>query len=95
MRFKDVFLAEGHGYEFALPLYPLVPFDDHTDNTNFSYRASTEFDIEPDVMGYVTYARGYKGPTYDQLNGHLVNPEIPDDLEVGLKRELSSRESSA
>jgi iron complex outermembrane recepter protein len=94
VRFKDVFLAQGHGYVFALPLYPLVPFDNHTDNTNFSYRAGAEYDIEPDVMGYVTYARGYKGPTYDQLNGHLVNPEIPDDLEVGLKGTFFERKLS-
>lgn len=91
VRFSDEFLKQGHGYVFALSLYPTVPFDNRTDNANFSYRGGVEFDIQPDIMGYATYARGYKGPTFDQLNGHLVKPEIPDDLEVGLKATLFER----
>jgi iron complex outermembrane receptor protein len=94
VRFSDDFLAQGHGYVFAAPLYPLVPFDNRTYNTNFSYRGGVEYDIQPDIMAYVTYARGYKGPTFDQLNGHLVNPEIPNDLELGLKATLFDRRLS-
>ena len=94
VRFRDDFLAQGHGYVFAAPLYPLVPFDNRTYNTNFSYRGGLEYDIQPDIMAYVTYARGYKGPTFDQLNGHLVKPEIPNDLELGLKATLFDRRLS-
>jgi iron complex outermembrane recepter protein len=91
VKFQDDFLAQGHGYIFALPLYPLIPIDNHTTNANFSYRGGVEYDVRPDVMAYVTYARGYKGPTYDQLDGHLVRPEIPNDLELGLKSTFFDR----
>jgi iron complex outermembrane receptor protein len=94
VKFQDNFLAQGHGYVFALPLYPLIPIDNHTTNTNFSYRGGVEYDVQPDVMAYLTYARGYKGPTYDQLDGHLVRPEIPDDLELGLKSTFFERRLS-
>ena len=39
------------------------------------FLGGVEYDIQPDIMAYATYARGYKGPTFDQLNGHLVNPQ--------------------
>ena len=56
--------------------------DSHSD---ISYRFSLDYDIAPDVMGYVSYSKGYKGPTFDQLSANIVGPEIPKDIEVGVK----------
>jgi iron complex outermembrane recepter protein len=40
---------------------------------------------------YASYARGYKGPTFDRNLATLVEPEIPTVWEVGLKSTLFDR----
>ena len=64
-----------------------------TSDTYVSYRIGAQYDFTSYVMGYVTYARGYKGPAInDQAAGAgipiLVKPEIPKSFEVGLKTTL-------
>lgn len=56
--------------------------DTHND---VSYRFSLDYDITPSVMAYLSYAKGYKGPTFDATTTRLVGPEIPTDWELGLK----------
>lgn len=66
-------------------------FSVRTKEENFSYRFGADYTISPDVLAYATYSRGYKGPTFDQLTGTLVNPEIPKSYEIGLKSTLLDR----
>ena len=63
-------------------------FQHSLNHNNFSYRASIEYDIEPNVMAYVSYTRGYKAPTYAAVLGNLVKSEIPNDYEAGVKSQL-------
>lgn len=75
----------------ALPFSNGVPFRTSTSNDNFSGKAALQFDFSDDVMGYVSYARGYKGPAYNiffNLTGtgtNVIEPETADSIEVGLK----------
>ncbi|MFC4595944.1 TonB-dependent receptor [Sphingobium tyrosinilyticum] len=75
----------------VIPLYPNIDFDVSTKQNNFSYRFGVDYDVAPDVLAYATYSRGYKGPTFDQLSGARVAPEIPKSIEVGLKSTLFDR----
>ena len=47
--------------------------------------------ITTSVLTYVTYARGYKGPAFDASTFATIRPEIPTDLEIGLKSTLLDR----
>lgn len=64
------------------------------DKTNVSWRISGQFDVSPDVMAYVTAARGYKGPgfnlTFDP-NAPQIAPEYPTLYEGGVKSTLFDR----
>lgn len=66
-------------------------FTVQTAKNNFSYRLGLDYNVAPDILVYATYSRGYKGPTFDQLTGTLVNPEIPKSYELGLKSTLLDR----
>jgi len=60
-------------------------------NTNFSWRVGAQYRFAPEVMGYVTVSRGYKGPGFSGLSANSptqdqrVQPEIPTSYEAGLK----------
>jgi iron complex outermembrane receptor protein len=75
----------------AVPFSNGVPFRTSTSNDNFSGKAALQFDFSDDVMGYVSYARGYKGPAYNifyNLTGtgtNVIEPETSDSIEIGLK----------
>ena len=75
----------------ALPFSNGIPFRTSTSNDNFSGKAALQYDFSDDVMGYVSYARGYKGPAYNvfyNLTGtgtNVIEPETADSFEVGLK----------
>ncbi|QNA86325.1 TonB-dependent receptor [Sphingomonas sp. So64.6b] len=75
------------------------------DAENFSYRASLKYEFLPDIMAYVTYARGYKGPGFSGLSitpSNIINgtadqrvaPEIPHSIEIGAKGDLFDRKLS-
>lgn len=75
-----------------LPLYgPDTHFKRRLTNNNLSYRFGIDYKIAPDVLAYATYSRGYKGPTFDQISGTTVNPEIPKSIELGIKSTLLDR----
>ena len=59
--------------------------------TNLSWRASLQYDVDPNVMVYGTAARGYKGPGFAQYSLFYVRPEIPTHFEVGSKIQLLGR----
>lgn len=62
-------------------------------NTNFSYKIGGQYQFTPDVMAYLTYATGYKGPAYPQNLGSTtfdpyIAPETVKDLEAGVRSTL-------
>ena len=73
---------------------PAAPFTTSTTNDNISGKAALQYDFSTDVMGYVSYARGYKGPAYNMffnltaVGTNVIDPETSDAYEVGLKNTL-------
>ena len=71
-----------------------VPFRTKTDNSNLSGKAAFQYDLSDDVMGYASYARGYKGPAYNVFfnltatGTNEIEPETSDSFEAGLKNTL-------
>lgn len=65
-------------------------------NTNFSYKIGAQYDITPDVMVYVTYGTGYKGPAYPQNLGSsafnpYIAPETVEDWEGGIRSTFADK----
>jgi iron complex outermembrane recepter protein len=60
----------------------------------WSGRIGPQFDISKDVMGYLTYSRGYKGPAYNVFfnmtptQDNVLAPERSHAYEAGLKTTL-------
>lgn len=73
------------------PLYPPINSRLRRTNDNISYRFGLDYTIASEVLAYATYARGYKGPTFDALTSRPVNEEIPKSVEIGLKSTLLGR----
>lgn len=72
-----------------------IPFRTRTSNDNVSGKVAAQYDFSPEMMGYVSYARGYKGPAYNvffNLNAtgtNVIEPETSNSVEVGLKNTLA------
>jgi iron complex outermembrane receptor protein len=68
-----------------------TPFSTRASNNNLSGKAALQFDLSDDIMAYVSYTRGYKGPAYNiffNLMGsgaNLIAPETVNSYEGGLK----------
>jgi iron complex outermembrane recepter protein len=68
-----------------------VPFRTRSSANNLSGKAAVQYDLSDNVMAYVSYTRGYKGPAYNiffNLMGSGANriaPETVDSYEAGLK----------
>jgi iron complex outermembrane receptor protein len=75
----------------AVALSNGVPFRTKTSNDNLSGKAALQYDFSDDVMGYASYARGYKGPAYNVFfnltatGTNVIEPETSDSFEIGLK----------
>lgn len=69
-------------------------FRDATDATNVTGRVGVQYDFTPDVTGYATYSRGYKGPAYNVFfnqtaqQRNVIEGEDVDAYEAGLKTDL-------
>lgn len=65
-----------------------------TSENALSGRIGPQFDLSKDVMGYMTYSRGYKGPAYNVFfnmtptQDNVLAPEKSKSIEVGLKTTL-------
>ena len=65
-----------------------------TSESAFSGRVGPQFDINKDVMGYLTVSRGYKGPAYNVFfnmtptQDNVLAPEKSKSIEGGLKTTL-------
>ncbi len=59
----------------------------------FTYRGIASYDFTDDVMGYVSYSRGFKSGGYDTAiaNGIAFRPEVIDSIEAGLKSQFLDR----
>ncbi|MFM5947985.1 MAG: TonB-dependent receptor, partial [Novosphingobium sp.] len=68
-----------------------VPYRTKTSNDNVSGKVALQYDFSDDVMGYASYARGYKGPAYNVFfnltatGTNVIEPETSDSFEIGLK----------
>ncbi len=94
-RIDRVILAGGTGNTL------LYKGGDGFETKKFTYKLGTDYKITPDVLGYVTYATGYRPggyvftyPTQSQVTGNAVllktDTESSRNLEVGLKSQLFS-----
>jgi iron complex outermembrane receptor protein len=80
-------------FNYPVSLVPTINspgLSSDTQNTDFSWKLGAEYQIAEEAMGYVTLARGYKGPTINTPRGVpgeqlAVGPETVHSLEVGLK----------
>lgn len=74
-----------------------APVSGATDVDAVSGRFGPQFDFSPDMMGYATYSRGYKGPAYNVFfnmsptQDNVLAPEKSKSYELGLKSELLDR----
>ena len=59
-------------------------------NTDWLGKVGIKYDFSDSIMGYVSVARGYKGPTVNNVSGAatLVRPETNLAYEVGVKSRL-------
>lgn len=73
---------------------PAVANTGSTSTNGTSGRIGPQYDFAPNVSGYATYSRGYKGPAFNvffnMLNRDTIAlaPEVSDSFEVGLKTTL-------
>ena len=71
-----------------------TPFRTGTSKDNISGKLVLQADLSRAVMGYASYARGYKGPAYNVFfnltatGTNVIAPETSDAFEVGLKNTL-------
>ena len=61
--------------------------------SKLSYRLSLDHQFSPDVLGYLSYNRGFRAGTFNSSSPSDpgVKPEVIDDYEAGLKTELFDR----
>jgi iron complex outermembrane recepter protein len=70
------------------------PWTGRTSSNNLSGKAAVEYAFNASHMGYVSYARGYKGPAFNvffnmqQFNTAPIAAELSDSYEVGLKNSM-------
>ena len=73
---------------------PTTIFTAAQKKSNLSGKAAAQYDFTPNVTGYVSYTRGYKGPAYNVFfnltatGTNAIAAETSDSYEVGLKNTL-------
>jgi iron complex outermembrane receptor protein len=93
MTYDDVSgLGTSSGQGFLVPLQPAFVAASGFSKANFSYKAGLEADVAPAVLGYLTFTRGYKSPTFGGATAvEPIRPEIPLATELGVKSTLFDR----
>lgn len=86
------FVRPGTGVRFAPAFSPSVDAQEIRAETtdNFSYRLGAQYMPGRDLTFFATYSKGYKGPAVNTTLGGafapgIVRPEVPTNIEVGLK----------
>jgi iron complex outermembrane receptor protein len=74
----------------AAPSGVLLPYDGKVSDENVSGRIGLQYQPSSDLMLYVTYATGYKGPAIDGTGGvaRKIKPETVESYEAGVKSTL-------
>jgi len=74
----------------AIPLGVLPPYDGEVKDDNVSGRVGLQYQPTSDLMLYLTYATGYKGPAIDGTGGtaRKIDPETVESYEAGVKSTL-------
>ncbi len=74
------------------PLQPdsVIPVTGKNSQDYVAWRVGAQYDFSRDNMGYVTYAKGYKGAAVNDNATNpsiplIVRPEVPTTLEIGSK----------
>jgi len=72
------------------PFTGIAPINGSTSHAYSSFRLGVQDDLSENMMGYVTFTKGYKGPAVnDQATTNdvpvIIKPEIPYSWEAGLK----------
>ena len=70
-------------------------------DTDFGFKLGAQYQFSPDIMGYFTFTRGYKGPALNLLNNltaatvssglAVLKPEIARNWEGGIRTTLFDR----
>ena len=91
---QGIFRTDYNSTGTVLATYPSASFPD-TDRTykKWTYRAALDHKFTDDILGYVSYNRGYKAGVWNALLPvpSTTEPEVLDALEVGLKTEALDR----
>lgn len=82
--------VKGDGYTVVPtdPVMMLVPPNPQQDKVSkVTFKASVDYNFTDDLMGYASFSRGYKSPTFNLFVYNPVpnKPEILDAYEVGFK----------
>jgi iron complex outermembrane recepter protein len=101
----EAFLTDSTGVEPAdlvgpeqirsIALFQTIDFAEKKAWDNVSGRVALSYDFTPDVLGYVSFSRGFNSGNYnggafsDQAEATLVDPEILTSYEVGVKSDLA------
>jgi len=77
-------------YTYFAPLASKQIYSQSQDNNDFSYKAGIQYEFTPAIMAYGTYARGYKGPGFNDVGTSantdlVILPETSKSFEAGLK----------
>ena len=73
---------------------PATVFTAEQTKSNVSGKAAAQYDFNPNMTGYVSYTRGYKGPAYNVFfnltatGTNAIEAETSNSYEVGLKNTL-------
>jgi iron complex outermembrane receptor protein len=74
---------------------PATVFTADQKKSNVSGKAAAQYDFNPNMTGYVSYTRGYKGPAYNVFfnltatGTNAIAAETSNSYEVGLKNTLA------
>jgi len=80
-----------------LAFAPIAPnqalYQDKAKDTDWSFKVGAQWNISDEVMGYISFTEGYKGPAFNVVfemtpeNTRALAPETSDSFELGLKSE--------
>ncbi|TBV10973.1 TonB-dependent receptor [Stutzerimonas kirkiae] len=82
-------------------IQPSTSSSGSVDEDGFSGRVGLQYDFTDDLVGYLTYSRGYKGPAYNTFfnmqprDTGALKPETSDAYELGLKATALDKRLSA
>jgi iron complex outermembrane receptor protein len=82
---------------YPITLGPVdVSVDETVKHTDFSYKGGAQYQFTDAIMGYATFSKGYKGPTFNDAlttagQDPAVGPEVAHSLDIGVKTSFFNR----